>query len=222
MIVWIAKETGVGQHQCRINPPIIALEENRGGFRPKRHRESAGQIQRLQEALGLASELGIHLPDDSQDSIRSLAKMLGDHPDGTDDEWFHWFASLDSDELDELARRAMKFLTSSVEPVRGLGSEILKDIVCFRDDRPLRQDIHRELVRLECYWPSCLYRDAAESITELLLQRIANDILRLEVRSTTPAGECRAANGRSSTEKHGPAGSARRRISQLESRRLMT
>lgn len=158
--------------QRGVNPPIIALEENRGGFRPKRHRESAGQIQRLQEALGLASELGIQSLGDSQQAIQSLARMVGDHLNETDDKRFHWFASLDSDELDELARRAMKFLTSSIEPVRELGSEILKDIVCFRDDRPLSQDIHRELVRLECYWPSCLYRDATESITEILLEKI--------------------------------------------------
>ncbi len=48
------------------------------------------------------------------------------------------------------------------------------------------------------------------------------NILRLEVRSTTPAGENRAANKRLFAEKHGPAGSNRSRISQLESRRLMT
>lgn len=167
--------------QRGVNPPIIALEENRGGFRSKRHRESAGQVKRLQEAMGLAKELGIQLPGDSQDAIRSLAKMLGDHPDGTDNEWFNWFASLNSAELDELARRATRFLASPTEPVRELGSDILKDIVCLRDDRPLSQEIHKDLVRAERYWPSCLYRDATESITDLLLQKIDDDTDRLRL-----------------------------------------
>ncbi|MEO8269314.1 MAG: hypothetical protein ABI557_06315, partial [Aureliella sp.] len=70
-----------------LQPPIMALEENRGGFHSKRQREAAGQIGRLREALSLADELGLGLPNDTQQAIAFLTNSFVGQSGGTDENW---------------------------------------------------------------------------------------------------------------------------------------
>jgi hypothetical protein len=62
--------------QRGIVPPLMVLDENRGGFSARRQREAEGQIRRLREALAIDRFLVSDLDRDTQHAILELA-LLG-------------------------------------------------------------------------------------------------------------------------------------------------
>lgn len=160
--------------QRGVVPPLTALDENRGGFGPRRHREAVGCITRLHEAIALGRVMIPELPVDTQAAICELAICVADLQPASDDDWFRWYESLDEDQSHALSNQAIHLIDNPVESVRELGTTILKDIAGYREP-PLPESVLSTLMAREVFWPSSLYRDGGDEVADQLISLIGVD-----------------------------------------------
>ena len=167
--------------QRGIIPPMMALEENRGGLSARRQREAEGQIRRLREALAIGRFLRSDLDGDTQRAILELAVMSKRLPRGDDEELLLDFRNLSEEQAEQLAAAALGCIDDDAKALVDLGTQILQRLAVFRD-AGLTEATCDALMARNVFWPSSLYRDAGESVAGRLVGLI--DMGPEELRST--------------------------------------
>jgi hypothetical protein len=157
--------------QRGIVPPIIVLDENRGGFSARRLREAEGQIERLREALALGRFFFPVLNSDTHQALLELERSISAQSAPKDVDWLRWIGQLTSDQVDRLAEQGIELLSSRTKPVYEIGERIIEQLVCFQP-RPIGEVHCRSLIRLGIFRPSCVFRECGESLARELLSRI--------------------------------------------------
>jgi hypothetical protein len=163
--------------QRGIVPPLLVLEPNRMGFSVKRQRESAGQVQRLREALQIGRQLDPDLSSDTEQAMKRLADLSSKTDFPKDFELLDCFQRLSRQDSGQLAERALTFLRGSRDTLEEIGSQLLQQLACFRDS-PLDEPTCLELIDLRIFWPASMYRDSGDAVATKLLGLIeqANQI----------------------------------------------
>lgn len=154
-----------------IVPPLMVLDENRGGFSARRIHEAEGQILRLREALAIGRRFLTGLSDDTQQAVVELADFSQAKTPPGDLDWLRWFRELSSEDAERLAVRAIEYLDCDQEPVNEIGLQILQRLARFRQS-PLNEVCCNALLDRDAYWPSILYRDSGNAIADRLVSRI--------------------------------------------------
>ncbi len=157
--------------QRGIVPPMMVLEENRGGFSARRMREAEGQISRLREALAVGRFFFSGLDGDTQDAILSLADLCNRLPRASDEELLLQFRQLGEVQAERLGTEAMRCVDSEDKSLGEVGTRILQRLSCYREDG-LSGAICNSLIVRNVFWPSSLYRDASESVASRLVDLI--------------------------------------------------
>lgn len=159
--------------QRGIVPPLMALEENRGGFSVRRQREAEGQIRRLREALAVGRSSFSASDGDTQHAILKLAALCDRLPRIRDAELLLRFRELTEVQAEQLAAEAMRCVDAEDEPLVDVGTQILQRLACFRD-AGLTEATCDGLIARSIFSPSSLYRDACESVASRLAELIDN------------------------------------------------
>lgn len=157
--------------QRGIVPPMLVLEENRGGFSARRQREAEGQIRRLREALAVGRFFFSGLDGDTQNAILSLADLCNRLPRASDGELLLQFRQLGEVQAERLGTEAMRCVDSGDKSLADVGTQILQRLSCYREDG-LSEAICNALIARNVSWPSSLYRDASESVASRLVDLI--------------------------------------------------
>jgi hypothetical protein len=163
-----------------IVPPLLVLEPNRMGFSVKRQRESAGQVQRLREALEIGRQLDPNLSSDTEQAIKRLADLSSRTDFPKDFELLDCFQQLTPPESGEIAERALAFLRGQHRTLEEIGTKLLQQLACFRHS-PLDESTCNELVDRRTFWPASMYRDSGDTVASQLLGLMeqANEIASL-------------------------------------------
>ena len=155
--------------QRGVVPPVQALELNGNGFSDRRKRESAGQIDRLNEVLCLARRFLAGLSLDTSSALRQLAEIASAPVDTGSSDWLGQIQSLSTQESDKVAEIAINCLESTASPVHELGIDLLESLACFRFE-PLGAGICHSLRSKGIFWVASLFRDEGDSEAKALLR----------------------------------------------------
>lgn len=166
--------------QRGIEPPILALVENRGGYKEKRQKESASQVIRLREAITLGKSLFSNLPEQSLDAIRVLDAFATQKRKVSDEAKLEDFSNLSEDERHEFAGKAIVLLQNRCKAVQGVGIDMLTELICFAESA-LPRSVISALLELRVHWPAILFRDSGEETAAQLLNRIQQGSSRLDL-----------------------------------------
>lgn len=162
--------------QRGIVPPLLVLEEKRGGFSVRRQREAAGAIEQLRKALAIGRRFFPSLPQASREAIQALsaAAQKGD-PDRGDERLLR-YRRLSHEDAERAADVALSFINESSEQIAEIGTDILHCLATFRFE-PLGERVCRALLASEVFYPPCLFRGGGAFVADELLRRIesAND-----------------------------------------------
>lgn len=153
--------------QRGIVPPLMVLEEKRGGFSARRQREAEGLIRRLREVLSIGRFFFLHLDGDSQQAILELTALCNLLPRARDAELLLEFRQLTEVQAEQLAAEAMRCVDAEDKRLADVGTQILQRLACSRD-AGLTEDTCVALIARGIFWPSSLYRDASESVASRL------------------------------------------------------
>lgn len=145
-----------------LNPPVLALAENRGGFSPPRRQQAAAQIERLREVLALGSLLA-PAREDTSTTLAELHQKLSAFQREPDDDWVAHHAALSEIEVRALTERTLQLHGSHPE----LATEILAGLAELRAEGLPPEDI-RALLKRGCYFPPTLYRNAPPDVVAAL------------------------------------------------------
>jgi ribosomal protein S27AE len=157
--------------QRGIIPPLMALDENRGGFSARRQREAERQILRLREAIAIGRRFISSLSRNSQQAITELTDFVQRRVAPSDTVWLRWFNEISPEGADQLAAQAIDCLDRRETVVNEIGFKILKNLACFRQP-PLSEETCKELIEKETFWPASMYRDSGDSVAIELISRI--------------------------------------------------
>jgi len=157
--------------QRGIVPPLMVLEEKRGGFSARRQREAEGQISRLREALTIGRFFFLNLDGDTRQAILNLADLCNRLPRASGAELLFQFRQLGEEQAEQLAAEAMRCVDAEEKSLLDVGTQILQRLACFRDGG-LSEATCDGLIARSIFWPSSLYRDASESVASRLVDRI--------------------------------------------------
>lgn len=159
--------------QRGIIPPLMVLEENRGGFSARRQREAEGQVRRLAEALAIGRFFCSNLAADTQQAVVELADRCERLSTGSDGEKLSQFRELSPIQAEQLEAEAMRCIDATVEPCVDVGTRLLQHLACYRDNG-LSEATCDALITRGIFWPSSLYREASEAAASRLVERIDN------------------------------------------------
>lgn len=165
--------------QRGIQPPLVVLEPNRGGFSQRRQKEAGGQILRLREALTIARRFFPHLNTNTQPAIEELASALLGRAAPIDSDWLRWFDALSAQQAEQLAEFALQYLDSQEKPIVEIGIDILKHLATFRWE-PMSERCCRALIERRIFWPPSLYR-ASEAVAGNLISLIDGNVDQLRL-----------------------------------------
>lgn len=157
--------------QRGIVPPLMVLNDSRGGFSGRRQKEAAGAITRLQEALAIGSYFFPALPQDSHAAIVKLDTICDTGTIPNSEVWLDSYRNLSDQHALQLGGRAVEILDNDREAIKDVGIEILQHLACFRQS-PLPEEICVKLLRRGVIWPSSLYRDSGEVVACRILSLI--------------------------------------------------
>lgn len=166
--------------QRGIDPPMLVLTENRGGYKEKRQRESAGQVSRLREVIELGRALFADLPSDTRSLIKILQSIVNNIPAISDDERLRLFSSMSAADRQAFSNEALSLAKDSRTQLRSVGVKMLQDLACFQKF-PISQSTASELVRLKIFRPGVLYRSTGDDIASRLLTELNDSTDRLDL-----------------------------------------
>jgi hypothetical protein len=158
--------------QRGITPPLMVLDENRGGLSARRLREVEGQIRRLREALAIGRFLFPDLDGDTQQALLELTALYTRLPNAGDAELLREFRHLSAAQAQQLAAEAFRCVGAGAEVLQDVGTNILQRLACFRN-AALTEASCEALITKGIFWPSSLYRDAGDSVASRLTELIA-------------------------------------------------
>ena len=160
--------------QRGIQPPIMVLEEDRGGFSARRQGEAEGQILRLREALEIGRQFVHGISPDTQQAVAELADRVQGWSAPSDVEWLGWFGGLSFEQSKQVAERAIECLDSEKDSLKEMGTQVLQNLACFRE-APLSEMCCSELIARGIFWPSSLYRDSGDAVAGQLVSLIESE-----------------------------------------------
>jgi hypothetical protein len=158
--------------QRGIIPPLMVLQENRGGFSVRRQQEAVGQIERLREALTIGHFFFTGLSTHTEDAIHELVVECGRLPILNDDKSLAEFRQLTEVEAEHLAAEAIRCIDTLRKPLVEIGTDILLFLACFRD-KGLSDATCEALLARKIFWPSSIYRSASELVANQLVDLIS-------------------------------------------------
>ncbi|MBM4071632.1 MAG: hypothetical protein FJ271_22285 [Planctomycetes bacterium] len=154
--------------QRGIVPPLMVLEENRGGFSARRQREAEAQIRQLRGVLAIGRFFFPQLDSDAQKAIFELADLCNRLPRPSSAEWLPGFRQLNDVQANQLAVEAIRCLDAGEKSLVEFGTRILQRLACFRD-AGLTESTCDDLIARKIFWPSSLYRDTSASVARRLV-----------------------------------------------------
>jgi hypothetical protein len=154
--------------QRGIVPPVLVLNENRGGFDERRQQAAHGQVERLSEAINLGRMLIPDLPAGTQQALTLLANVPLP-PAPSDREWLDQFEELSDEQADQLAGRAIRLLGQT--GTDSVATDILQKLACCRKS-PLPSARCLELIERNVFWPACIFRDSGDTVAAQIVARI--------------------------------------------------
>lgn len=157
--------------QRGVVPPLMALEENRGGFSTRRQREAEGQVRRLREALAIGAFFFSISDDDAQQAIRDLLSYCDRFPKVCDAELLKEFRQLRGEQAERLESEAIRCLEVKDKPIVDIGIQILRNMARFRDTG-LTEPTCGALIARNIFCPAHLYLGASESVAAQLASLI--------------------------------------------------
>lgn len=157
--------------QRGIDPPILVLQENRGGYKEKRQRQSASQVSSLREAIELGRILFTDLPPETPSLIRFLDSVALNRPTVTGEERLAVLSALSENDRNAFSTGAIAFAKNKNRAVRDVGVEMLRDLVCFHQSA-IPDSVVTELIELKIYGPGILYRNTGDAIATRLLHEL--------------------------------------------------
>jgi hypothetical protein len=157
--------------QRGIHPPLLVLSEGRGGLSKPRLDEAAGQAERVARALIIGRMMRPSLSSNHEQAIRELLAMLPETRAELRTHEVNSFLRLTAAEATRLAGAGLSVLEERDPELRGIGSDLLQRLACFRLE-PLAPQIHAALLSREHLRPASLYRDAEDELAERLTERL--------------------------------------------------
>jgi hypothetical protein len=163
-----------------IVPPLLVLEENRGGLSPRRLREAEGRVVRLHNALAIGRASFPELPADTQGALLELAAIAQQGKKFLDTDWLRWYSQASAEQCDELAQYAIGLLDQENETFHEIAQHVLQHLTGFRAE-PLSEHVCEALIKREYFWPASIYRDTGDDVARqfIALLNQTNESLRL-------------------------------------------
>src|ERR1019366_6449380 len=156
--------------QRGIRPPLLVLNEGRGGLSTPRLAEAQGQVVRLTEALAVGRYWKPNLSHSPREALAELTTLTSRRPaQSTRSLQIDLYCQMSTFEASELASVALDLVNDRKKELRRIGRDIVQRIACFRH-QPLDSAVTTTLAQQRVFWPASLYRDADESVASVLLK----------------------------------------------------
>ena len=160
--------------QRGVEPPMLALNENRGGFSKRRQEEAASRVDYLNRAVSTARQCISQLSPDTLEAFQQIVNWLDEQLVPNDDFWLDNYQALTTAEADELGKFALAFIEHPVGDFKQIGHAILAKLTRLRES-PLSELICQKLLQQCILDTDFLYRDASEEIAGILVSSITKE-----------------------------------------------